>query len=164
MDERVVWSHLIQMCEGLQCLHDHQIVHRDLKSANIFLAEDGSVKIGDLNVSKRMKAGLLRTQIGTPYYMSPEVWLNKPYGPSSDVLSLTQSVHAYTRARKSGGNRTRDSAGSSSSLSLSLSRGETLARAPTRVGLLSRQSMASCDSKIVASHERSTADHIRGTR
>lgn len=88
MDERVVWSHLIQMCEGLQCLHDHQIVHRDLKSANIFLAEDGSVKIGDLNVSKRMKAGLLRTQIGTPYYMSPEVWLNKPYGPSSDVWAL----------------------------------------------------------------------------
>ena len=73
MDERVVWSHFIQMCEGLQCLHEQKIVHRDIKAANIFLAADGSVKIGDLNVSKRMKGALLRTQIGTPYYMSPEV-------------------------------------------------------------------------------------------
>ncbi|KAH8059075.1 serine/threonine kinase [Aureococcus anophagefferens] len=78
-----------QMAEGLNCLHEQSIVHRDLKAANIFLAEDGSVKIGDLNVSKRMKQGnLLRTQIGTPYYMSPEVWLNKPYGMSSDIWAL----------------------------------------------------------------------------
>ena len=66
MDERVVWSHVIQMAEGLQCLHDQKIVHRDIKAANVFLAADGSVKIGDLNVSKRMKGHLLRTQIGTP--------------------------------------------------------------------------------------------------
>ena len=88
MDERVVWSHFIQMCEGLQCLHEQKIVHRDIKAANIFLAADGSVKIGDLNVSKRMKGQLLRTQIGTPYYMSPEVWLNKPYGFGSDVWAV----------------------------------------------------------------------------
>ena len=88
MDERVVWSHFIQMCEGLQCLHEQKIVHRDIKAANIFLAADGSVKIGDLNVSKRMKGALLRTQIGTPYYMSPEVWLNKPYSFGADVWAV----------------------------------------------------------------------------
>ncbi|KAH8069730.1 serine/threonine kinase [Aureococcus anophagefferens] len=61
-------------------------------------AQDGSVKIGDLNVSKRMKQGnLLRTQIGTPYYMSPEVWLNKPYGISSRACS-SASTPAVPRA------------------------------------------------------------------
>jgi len=54
------------------------ILHRDLKSANVFLySEDTSTevaKLGDLNVSKVAKQGLLYTQTGTPYYASPEVW------------------------------------------------------------------------------------------
>jgi NIMA (never in mitosis gene a)-related kinase len=50
-----------------------KIVHRDLKSANIFIS-DGHYKIGDLNVSKILKIGLAHTQTGTPYYASPEVW------------------------------------------------------------------------------------------
>jgi NIMA (never in mitosis gene a)-related kinase len=44
------------------------IVHRDIKCANIFLGKDGSVKLGDLNVSKIAKLGLMQTQTGTPYY------------------------------------------------------------------------------------------------
>lgn len=44
------------------------IFHRDLKSANIFLNKDGTAKLGDLNVSKLAKRGLLYTQTGTPYY------------------------------------------------------------------------------------------------
>ena len=83
-----MWSHFIQMADAIACLHDKNIIHRDIKTANSFLAEDGSVKIGDLNVSKRMKGGLLRTQIGTPYYMSPEIWSNKPYDGSSDIWAL----------------------------------------------------------------------------
>lgn len=56
-------------------MHDKNILHRDLKSANVFLGKDGSVKLGDLNVSKVAKhGGLLFTQTGTPYYASPEVW------------------------------------------------------------------------------------------
>ena len=77
-----------QMADAIACLHEKNIIHRDLKTANCFLAEDGSVKIGDLNVSKRMKNGLLRTQIGTPYYMSPEICDNKPYNDRSDVWSM----------------------------------------------------------------------------
>ena len=83
-----MWSHFIQMADAIACLHEKNIIHRDIKTANSFLAEDGSVKIGDLNVSKRMKGGLLRTQIGTPYYMSPEIWSNKPYDGSSDIWAL----------------------------------------------------------------------------
>lgn len=56
------------MIKGLKALHDMNIFHRDLKSANIFLNKDGSAKLGDLNVSKLAKRGLLYTQTGTPYY------------------------------------------------------------------------------------------------
>jgi NIMA (never in mitosis gene a)-related kinase len=72
----------------LKALHDLKIVHRDIKCANIFLTKDGKVKLGDLNVSKVAKKGLLKTQTGTPYYASPEVWKDKPYDFKSDIWSL----------------------------------------------------------------------------
>ena len=62
------------MVTGLNALHAKKIVHRDIKCANIFLTKDGTVKLGDLNVSKIAKAGVMQTQTGTPYYASPEVW------------------------------------------------------------------------------------------
>ena len=64
-------------------------MHRDLKSANIFLWKDQTAKIGDMNVSKLARAdGLNHTQTGTPYYASPEVWRDKPYDFKSDIWSL----------------------------------------------------------------------------
>lgn len=65
-----------------------KILHRDMKSANIFLYKDGTAKLGDLNVSKVAKKGLLYTQTGTPYYASPEVWKDQPYDLKSDIWSL----------------------------------------------------------------------------
>lgn len=74
---------------GLKALHDVQILHRDLKSANVFCNRDGSAKLGDMNVSKiAKKGGLLYTQTGTPYYASPEVWKDQPYDSKSDIWSL----------------------------------------------------------------------------
>jgi len=49
------------MLRGLKALHDLKIFHRDLKSANIFLNKGGDAKLGDLNVSKLAKRGLLYT-------------------------------------------------------------------------------------------------------
>ena len=72
----------------MKALHDLKILHRDIKCANIFLAKDGTVKLGDLNVSKVAKKGLLHTQTGTPYYASPEVWKDRPYDNRSDIWSL----------------------------------------------------------------------------
>ena len=88
IDEVDVWRIFIQMTKGLKALHDLKILHRDLKSANIFLFGDGSAKIGDLNVSKVAYKGLGYTQTGTPYYASPEVWRDEPYDMKSDIWSL----------------------------------------------------------------------------
>ena len=68
-------------------LHDLSIVHREVKCANLFLTSDGILKLGDLNVSKVAKWGMLQTQTGTPYYCSPEVWQGKSYDFKSDIWS-----------------------------------------------------------------------------
>lgn len=76
-----------QTLSGLSILHERNIIHRDMKSANIFIA-DNVYKIADLNVSKLMKKDLAYTQTGTPYYASPEVWQDKPYEVKSDIWSF----------------------------------------------------------------------------
>lgn len=86
--EYEILSILIQITKGLKNLHDKNIMHRDIKSANIFMFANDVVKIGDLNVSKILKSGLHNTQTGTPYYASPEVWDNHPYDFKSDIWSL----------------------------------------------------------------------------
>jgi len=90
-EEEIIWSYAIQMIEGLKALHDKKIMHRDLKSANIFLSKNNNkkiCKIGDMNVSKVVKEKVLMTQTGTPYYASPEVWNDKPYSYKSDLWSI----------------------------------------------------------------------------
>lgn len=100
LKEDTVWSVFLQVLSGTAALHQHNIVHRDLKvfpadqCANVFLFADGRVKIGDLNVSKVAKQGFLTTQTGTPYYTryprmsSPEIYKDKPYDAKSDMWSL----------------------------------------------------------------------------
>ena len=88
MREEDIWRIFIQVVKGLKALHDTNIFHRDLKSANVFLKKDGTAKLGDMNVSKVAKRGLLYTQTGTPYYASPEVWRDQPYDMKSDIWSL----------------------------------------------------------------------------
>lgn len=83
-EESDIFRIFIQITRGLKALHDMKILHRDLKvsihdynllfyfiflqSANVFLYNDGSAKLGDLNVSKVARRGLGYTQTGTPYY------------------------------------------------------------------------------------------------
>lgn len=50
--EQEIWKIFIQIVRGLKALHDLNIMHRDLKSANVFLNKDLTVKLGDMNVSK----------------------------------------------------------------------------------------------------------------
>jgi NIMA (never in mitosis gene a)-related kinase len=121
-------------------MHERSILHRDLKTQNIFLTKYEIIKIGDLGIARILDnngADLATTVIGTPYvfkikkkiylfiylflryYMSPEIFSNQPYGQKSDIWSLGCCVyematleHAFT-------------AGDISSLVLKVVRGQT---------------------------------------
>ena len=98
--EPIIWSYAIQMIEGLKALHDKKIMHRDLKSANIFLVKDKhQCKLGDMNVSKVIKEKVLHTQTGTPYYASPEVWNDAPYSYKSDLWSIGCVIYELCNLR-----------------------------------------------------------------
>ena len=75
-----------QIIFGLAYLHSKKIVHRDIKLANIFLFHNGLVKIGDFGISREVSPeALLKTVIGTPYFMAPEIFDTKGYGEPVDI-------------------------------------------------------------------------------
>eukprot|EP00966_Prymnesium_polylepis_P092186 2134407-Prymnesium_polylepis.1 len=92
-------------------VHDRKVLHRDIKSQNIFLTQGRKVvKLGDFGIAHALNSTveLARTACGTPYYMSPEICDNKPYNAKSDVRQRVSShgrtarcVHAPTRVRAS---------------------------------------------------------------
>lgn len=71
LSEDTVWRFALQIMLGLKDLHKRKILHRDIKSMNVFLTEKNSVKIGDLGVAKTMTGDFASTVVGTPYYLSP---------------------------------------------------------------------------------------------
>lgn len=95
--EELIWSYAIQILNGLKVLHDLKIMHRDIKSANIFLTDDyETLKLGDLNVAKIAKDDYASTQIGTPYYLAPEIWLNESYDYRCDIFSAGCVLYEMT--------------------------------------------------------------------
>ena len=80
--------HAGRACFAKKDGHKQSVLHRDLKPKNIFLTAGDRVRIGDLGCSKLMKSRLTRTQVGTPYYMAPELWQRKHYDGKCDVWSL----------------------------------------------------------------------------
>jgi serine/threonine-protein kinase len=83
-----------QICDGLQCVHDHGVVHRDIKPANIFLSPEGRVTVLDLGVAHDTKNVMTRSGVivGTPRYMSPEQILGRRVDRHSDLYALATVV------------------------------------------------------------------------
>ena len=88
--EDEILDYFTQICLALQHLHKKKIIHRDLKSGNVFLMKSGIVKLGDFGISKGLKSSRDKavTMVGTPFYLSPEIILNKPYDAKSDIWAL----------------------------------------------------------------------------
>lgn len=88
--EEEVMRIFVQICLALKHVHNHNVLHRDLKSQNIFLTSKGIVKLGDFGISKVLEdyEAIAQTQIGTPYYLSPEICDSRPYGRPSDIWAL----------------------------------------------------------------------------
>ena len=98
--EGQILSWLAQTLMALLYLHERRILHRDLKTQNIFLKND-RVKLGDFGIAKVLDGtkDFANTCIGTPYYMSPELFKNKPYSYKSDVWALGCVVYEMCNLR-----------------------------------------------------------------
>ena len=88
--ESEILDYFTQICLAIKHIHEKKIIHRDLKSGNIFLMKNGLVKLGDFGIAKRFQKTMdkAKTIIGTPYYFSPEIINGKPYDSKSDIWSL----------------------------------------------------------------------------
>ena len=75
--------------KGLIYIHKLNLIHRDIKGANIMLSEDGYAKLGDFGIGIQMTDDEYRTsKKGSPHWMSPQVILNKNYDTKTDIWSL----------------------------------------------------------------------------
>nr|XP_034355050.1 serine/threonine-protein kinase Nek4 isoform X3 [Arvicanthis niloticus] len=95
LPESQVVEWFVQIAMALQYLHEKHILHRDLKTQNVFLTRTNIIKVGDLGIARVLEnhGDMASTLIGTPYYMSPELFSNKPYNYKSDVWALGCCVY-----------------------------------------------------------------------
>lgn len=91
----------VQICFALKHVHERKVLHRDLKTQNIFLMATGQVKLGDFGIARVLDATktadqFAKTMVGTPYYLSPEIIEDRPYNFKSDVWSLGVVLYEMT--------------------------------------------------------------------
>ena len=96
--EKELWELFYQCLAGLTYIHKNNLIHRDIKPANLFMTDDKAIKIGDFGVSaiktKNMNFNKKETlMIGTPQYMSPEMFNQSGYGNKIDVYALGITFH-----------------------------------------------------------------------
>ncbi len=79
------------LAEALAYVHDHTIVHRDVKPSNILMTADGKARLGDFGIARLLDASTLTvagTTLGTAAYMAPEQLEDHQVGPGADIWSL----------------------------------------------------------------------------
>ncbi|KAJ3100991.1 hypothetical protein HDU97_001747 [Phlyctochytrium planicorne] len=86
-DEVLIWSVLAVVCQGLEYIHGLDIVHLDLKPGNLFITEDGGLKIGDFGLATRCPVSDGFEREGDRTYIAPEILVSQ-YGKPCDIFSL----------------------------------------------------------------------------
>jgi len=99
-EAQVLWW-FTQGIQALKYIHDMHILHRDLKSGNFFLSKSGNIKMGDFGIAKVLEctAACAQTQVGTPYYLCPEICKGKPYSWGSDIWAMGCILHELCALR-----------------------------------------------------------------
>jgi len=90
MEEGRIWHFFYQIADAVRVMHECRVMHRDIKPQNIFLTEEGHIKLGDLGLGRYFSSKTQETFsiVGTPFYMSPEAMFNQGYNFQSDIWSL----------------------------------------------------------------------------
>lgn len=88
--EEQILDWFIQTCLAVEYCHQKRVLHRDIKSQNIFLTDEGVIKVGDFGISRVLQntCDCAHTFVGTPYYLSPELVQERPYNNMSDCWAL----------------------------------------------------------------------------
>jgi NIMA (never in mitosis gene a)-related kinase len=105
IEEGLIWKILSQCIMALKCCHKRvengeikPILHRDLKPANILLDSNQNIKLGDFGLAKQLnsQSKLATTNVGTPFYMSPEIINEQDYNEKTDIWSLGNFIFFYS--------------------------------------------------------------------
>ena len=101
-DTDTILNWISQVILGVMLMHSKNILHRDLKCQNMFLTKEGILKIGDFGISKELEtmSKLAETNVGTPYFMAPEVCRGDPYGEKADVWAIGCILYELALLRK----------------------------------------------------------------
>ncbi|KAF8819769.1 NEK kinase [Cardiosporidium cionae] len=101
-EEKTIRRWFTQAALGVHYLHRKHILHRDLKTQNIFLGKDGQLLLGDFGISKVLENTLAcaQTTIGTPYYLSPELCRGEAYSYPADIWALGCILYEMASLKK----------------------------------------------------------------
>ncbi|KAG5485802.1 hypothetical protein LSCM1_07215 [Leishmania martiniquensis] len=90
LSEQQIVSLFVQTTMAVKYMHDRRLLHRDIKSSNIFLTKNHVVKLGDFGISTVLQStvAMASTMCGTPCYFSPELCQGRPYNSKSDMWAL----------------------------------------------------------------------------
>eukprot|EP01062_Namystynia_karyoxenos_P076413 TRINITY_DN7486_c0_g1_i2.p1 TRINITY_DN7486_c0_g1~~TRINITY_DN7486_c0_g1_i2.p1 ORF type:complete len:1115 (+),score=174.73 TRINITY_DN7486_c0_g1_i2:103-3447(+) len=101
LSELVALRYTSQLLCGLHCIHQRNIMHRDIKGANVMVDQWGTVKLTDFGNARQLHDGHSgpKSLSGTPYWMAPEVIRQSEYGLPADVWSVGATVIEMVTAK-----------------------------------------------------------------
>lgn len=97
LPEPEIWKMAFELSTAIQYLHSKNIIHRDIKTLNILITKDHTIKLADLGASKIVSAPMQVTRIGTPLYLAPELVKHKPYDYKVDIWALGCVIYSLAK-------------------------------------------------------------------